>query len=214
MHVIGTSEGVQRAFARSAAGLMPYEDDFSMWNAIPTGADPSQAPDGQDNFYGYVATAPLELEGGWTGEARQGAGQAVVNKLAKFYDGVEELELGRQVATNRDFTDRANMTAGNLTHVDMILSRAGPLRPARGLAGYITPIESLYLSGAGSHPGGGITGGPGYMTAREYLRNRKKRPQLPALLDAQSGRGGQTAPPEPAAGRPQSAHEPAPAGTA
>jgi phytoene dehydrogenase-like protein len=65
------------------------------------------------------------------------------------------------------------MTAGNLTHVDMIMSRGGPYRPARGLGGYVTPIAGLYLTGAGTHPGGGITGAPGYMTAREYLRDSK-----------------------------------------
>jgi phytoene dehydrogenase-like protein len=173
MHVIGTAEGVQRAFARSLAGLHPYEDDYSMWTAIPTGVDASQAPAGQDNFYGYVATAPIDPEGGWTEESKRNAGQAVVNKLAKFYDGVEELELGRQVATNEDFARRGNMTAGNLTHVDMILSRGGPFRPARGLGGYLTPIEGLYLTGAGTHPGGGITGAPGYMTAREYLHHTR-----------------------------------------
>jgi phytoene dehydrogenase-like protein len=173
MHVIGTSEGVQRAFARSQAGLLPYEDDFSFWNAIPTGVDPSQAPDGQDNFYGYCATAPLEAEGGWTPEIKRELGQRVVNKFAKFYDGVEELELGRQVATNDDFAMRGNMTEGNLVHVDMILSRGGPLRPAAGLGGYSTPITALYLTGAGTHPGGGITGAPGYMTAREYVRDQK-----------------------------------------
>jgi hypothetical protein len=37
------------------------------------------------------------------------------------------------------------MTAGNLTHVDMILSRGGPLRPAAGLGGHSTPIKGLYL---------------------------------------------------------------------
>jgi phytoene dehydrogenase-like protein len=172
MHVIGTAEGVQRAFSRSAAGLQPYEDDYSFWNAIPTGVDPTQAPAGQDNFYGYCATAPIAPEGGWTDEAKKQAGQAIVNKFAKFYDGVEELELGRQVATNDDFALRGHMTAGNLVHVDMILSRGGPLRPARGLGGYSTPIDGLYLTGAGTHPGGGITGAPGYMTAREYLRNK------------------------------------------
>lgn len=174
MHVIGTAEGVQRAFARSAAGLQPYEDDYSLWTAIPTASDPSQAPEGQDNFYGYVAVAPIHPEGGWNAKKKREAGQAVVNKLAKFFDGIEELELGRQVATNEDFAARGNVTAGNLTHIDMNMSRGGPMRPARGLAGYTTPIDRLMLCGAGTHPGGGITGGPGYMTAREFLRRHGK----------------------------------------
>jgi phytoene dehydrogenase-like protein len=176
MHVLATEDGIERAFARSGAGLVPHEDDFSMWNVIPTGVDPSQAPAGQDNFYCYLAVAPYAPPGGWEARDAAGmtlrdrAGQAVVNKLAKFYDGIEVLELGRQVLTNEDFASLGGATGGNITHVDMVLSRGGPRRPARGLAGYRTPVDGLFLGGSGSHPSGGITGAPGYMAAREVLR--------------------------------------------
>ena len=177
MHVLATEAGIERAFARSAAGLVPYSDDFSMWNVIPTGVDPSQAPAGQDNFYCYLAVAPYEVEAGWdipdtSGMTmRQRAGDAVVAKLAHFYDGVETLEIGRRVLTNEDFARLVGASGGNITHVDMTLSRGGPRRPARGLAGYRTPVEGLFLGGSGSHPSGGITGAPGYMAAREVLRS-------------------------------------------
>jgi len=179
MHVLATEAGIERAFARSAAGLLPHSDDFSMWNVIPTGADPSQAPAGQDNFYCYLAVAPHTPEVGWDiPEAegvtlRQRAGDAVVAKLARFYDGVEALEIGRRVLTNDDFERLVGAAGGNITHVDMVLSRGGPRRPARGLAGYRTPVEGLFLGGSGSHPSGGITGAPGYLAAREILRGAR-----------------------------------------
>jgi phytoene dehydrogenase-like protein len=94
----------------------------------------------------------------------------VGNKLSKFYEGVEQLELGRQVLTNEDFERLVGASGGSITHVDMTLSRGGPRRPARGLAGYRTPVEGLFLGGSGSHPSGGITGAPGYMAAREVTR--------------------------------------------
>jgi len=166
MHVLATEAGIERAFARSAAGLVPHSDDFSMWNVIPTGADPSQAPAGQDNFYCYLAVAPYEVDM----TMRQDLGDAAVAKLARFYDGVETMEIGRRVLTNEDFEQLVGATGGNITHVDMVLSRGGPRRPARGLSGYRTPIAGLYLGGSGSHPSGGITGAPGYMAAREVLR--------------------------------------------
>lgn len=187
MHVLATEDGIERAFARSAAGLVPYADDFTMWNVIPTGADPSQAPPGQDNFYCYLAVAPYTPVGGWdiTDEdgktTREKIGQAAVNKLAKFYDGVEQLEIGRRVLTNQDFEQLVGASGGSITHVDMTLSRGGPRRPARGLAGYRTPVAGLFLGGSGAHPSGGITGAPGYMVAREVLRrdgNRKGRKLL------------------------------------
>jgi phytoene dehydrogenase-like protein len=166
MHVLATEEGIERAFARSAAGLLPDSDDFSMWNVIPTGADPSQAPAGQDNFYCYLAVAPCDVDL----MMRQQAGDAAVAKLARFYDGVEQLEIGRRVLSNGDFAELVGASGGNITHVDMVLSRGGPRRPARGLSGYRTPIRGLFLGGSGSHPSGGITGAPGYLAAREVLR--------------------------------------------
>jgi len=181
MHVLATEDGIERAFARSAAGLIPYDDDFTMWNVIPTGVDPSQAPSGQDNFYCYLAVGPYAPEGGWDNPddegvtVRERAGQAVVNKLAKFYDGVEQLEIGRQVLTNQDFEQLVGASGGNITHVDLTPSRVGPRRPARGLSGYRTPVEAFFLGGSGSHPSGGITGAPGYMAAREVLRGTRKR---------------------------------------
>lgn len=181
MHVLATEDGIERAFARSSAGLVPYDEDFSMWNVIPTGVDPSQAPDGQDNFYCYLAVAPYSPEGGWDVPdasgvtVRERAGQAVVAKLSCFYDGIEQLEIGRQVLANEDFERLVGAAGGSITHVDMTLSRGGPRRPARGLAGYRTPVAGLFLGGSGSHPSGGITGAPGYMAAREVLHVGRRR---------------------------------------
>lgn len=181
MHVLATEGGIERAFARSAAGLLPYDDDWSMWNVIPTGVDPSQAPAEQDNFYCYLAVAPYEPEEAWDAPdtsgrtLRQRAGDSVVRKLAGFYDGVEQLELGRRVLNNQDFERLVGASGGSITHVDMVLSRGGPRRPARGLSGYATPVPGLFLGGSGSHPSGGITGAPGYMAAREVLRGERRR---------------------------------------
>jgi phytoene dehydrogenase-like protein len=124
--------------------------------------------------------APYRPEGGWDepqpdgATVRERAGQAVVDKLARFYDGIEQLEIGRQVLTNEDFERLVGAAGGNITHVDMTLGRGGPRRPARGLAGYRTPVPGLFLGGSGSHPSGGITGAPGYMAAREVLHVERR----------------------------------------
>jgi phytoene dehydrogenase-like protein len=166
----GTEAGMERLFARSGAGLLPDEDDWSLWPVIPTAADPSQAPDGQDTVYLYAAVAPYRPEGGWD-SIRDKAAQAIVNNAARYFDGIADVEIGRQVLTNVEMAARGHATGGNMTHVDMVLGRAGPLRPARGLGGYRTPVEGLYLGGAGSHPGGGITGGPGYVSSRQVIKD-------------------------------------------
>jgi phytoene dehydrogenase-like protein len=50
----------------------------------------------------------------------------------------------------------------------------GPLRPARGFSGFSTPVQRLYLAGAGSHPGAAVTGTPGYLGATEALRDLRR----------------------------------------
>jgi phytoene dehydrogenase-like protein len=169
----GTEAGMERLFARSGAGLLPDEDDWSLWPVIPTAADPSQAPAGQDTVYLYAAVAPYRPEGGWD-SIRDKAAQAIVNNAARYFDGIADVEIGRQVLTNVEMASQGNATGGSMTHVDMVLGRAGPLRPARGLGGYRTPVEGLYLGGAGSHPGGGITGGPGYVSSRQVVKDLRR----------------------------------------
>jgi phytoene dehydrogenase-like protein len=173
-HTIGTEAGMARTFARAGAGLLPYPGEFSLWPVIPTALDPTQAPAGQDTLYLYCAVAPYKPEGGWA-QHKTAAADAIVAQAAEYYDGIENLEIGRQVLTNDDIGERVNATGGNVTHVDMVVGRAGPARPARGFGGFKTPIDGLYLSGAGTHPGGGITGAPGYNAAREVLRATSRR---------------------------------------
>jgi phytoene dehydrogenase-like protein len=169
----GTEAGMERLFARSGAGLLPDEDDWSLWPVIPTAADPSQGPDGQDTLYLYAAVAPYRPEEGWD-SVRDKAAEGILANASRYFDGIADLEIGRQVLTNVEMAGRGNATGGNMTHVDMVLGRAGPMRPARGLGGYATPVDGLYLGAAGCHPGGGITGGPGYVSARTVLRDLRK----------------------------------------
>lgn len=168
-HTIGTEHGMQRTFRRSAAGLDPLVGEFSLWPVIPTAVDPTQAPDGQDTLYLYIAVCPYEPAD------KAALADAVVQTAAHYYDGIEEIEIGRQVLTNADIGAAVGATGGNITHVDMAIGRAAAGRPAHGFGGFRTPIEGLFLSGAGTHPGGGITGAPGYNAAREVLRRRPHR---------------------------------------
>lgn len=173
-HMIGTEKGMERLFARSAAGLLPDETDYSLWPVIPTALDPTQAPAGGDTLYLYCAVAPYAPEGGWDA-VRDKAVEGILNNASHYYDNLADLEIGRQVLTNEDIGEQTHATGGNVAHVDMVLGRSGPLRPARGLAGYRTPIAGLYLGGAGSHPGGGITGGPGYVSSRTIIKDLSRR---------------------------------------
>jgi phytoene dehydrogenase-like protein len=173
-HMVGTEAGMRRLFAKSAAGLLPNPEELSLWPVIPTALDPTQAPPGQDTVYLYCAVVPYAPDGGWD-SAKDKFAETVLETAALYYDGLGDLEIGRQVLTNDDIAKRTHASGGNVAHVDMVLSRSGPLRPARGLAGYATPVECLYLGSSGSHPGGGITGGPGYLSAQKVIKDLRPR---------------------------------------
>jgi phytoene dehydrogenase-like protein len=165
-HTIGTEQGMERTFRRSAVGLDPLVGEFSLWPVITTALDPTQAPAGQDTLYLYIAVCPYEPVD------KDALGEAVVKTAADYYDGLEELEIGRQVLTNKDIGEATHATGGNVTHVDMAIGRAAAFRPAFGFGGYRTPVDGLYLTGAGTHPGGGITGAPGYNASRAILKEK------------------------------------------
>jgi phytoene dehydrogenase-like protein len=57
----------------------------------------------------------------------------------------------------------------------MSLDQSFTFRPLIGWAQYRTPIKGLYLCSAGTHPGGGVTGGPGANAAREILKDFKAK---------------------------------------
>ena len=68
----------------------------------------------------------------------------------------------------------SGITGGHALHGDMAFDQLFILRPVRGHADYRTPVEDLYLCGAGTHPGGGVTGANGRNCAREVLRDARR----------------------------------------
>jgi phytoene dehydrogenase-like protein len=77
---------------------------------------------------------------------------------------------GSEVLSPVAIENRYSLTNGHIFHgehaVDQLITR-----PIPSCARYKTPIQGLYLCGSGSHPGGGITGMPGYLGARMMLEN-------------------------------------------
>ena len=164
--MFGTAESVVdnfRCAARGEVSKLPYQ-----WMTIPTGMDPSQAPQDQDVVYLYPIAVPLEPREGW-GAIREQVGQAMVEQAAEFLPGLKEAEIARQVTVPPDWEEKYNVPNGCVVHIDTLPSRSGAMRPAPGLGGEL-PVKGLYLGGAGTAPGGGVNGLPGRITAQRVLR--------------------------------------------
>jgi phytoene dehydrogenase-like protein len=144
---------------------------------ITTAFDPSMAPTGHDTYWYWTGLTPANPRDGWE-VARQQITDRVVADAAQYFEGLEEFEIARRPLAQPDLEERFWAVDGNVYHVDPIITRFGPLKPALGLAGYETPVPGLFLSGSGTHPVAGISGMPGQNAARRVLRVLAKEDKL------------------------------------
>jgi phytoene dehydrogenase-like protein len=144
---------------------------FMLEAYAPTLEAPELAPPGGHVLSVLVHFVPYGLEGGWTPSRRQELGDRVVAQLARYAPGLPGKIVGREVLTPVDLEERFGLVQGHLHHGDHALDQL-LLRPAPECARFATPIPGLFLCGSGSHPGGGITGGPGALAARAIAGTR------------------------------------------
>lgn len=140
---------------------------------ITTAFDPSMAPPGHDTFWFWSGLTPAEPREGWD-VAREQITERVVKDVAQYFEGIEDLEIARRPLAMPDIERRFWAVDGNVYHVDPVITRFGPLRPALGLAAYETPVPGLYLSGSGTHPVAGISGMPGKNAAMAVIKRLRK----------------------------------------
>ena len=137
---------------------------------VPTLLDPSIAPAGKHLVTVQLQYAPYQLRpGGWDDRARSQVSDLVVDTLAAYAPNVRSSIVGRHVTTPKDFEDRYGLTEGHAYHGELTLDQILFMRPLAGWSRYRTPIEGLYLCGAGTHPGGGLAGASGRNAARAIL---------------------------------------------
>ena len=152
-----------------AFSRQPYLDVM-----IPTVVDPSLAPPGQHVMSITMQYAPYQLHEGQWDKQRETLGDHIIDTLANYAPNLKELILHRQVITPLDWEREYGLTEGCIFHGQMGLDQLLFMRPVAGYGQYRTPIDNLYLCGAGTHPGGGLTGAPGYNAAREVLKDLKR----------------------------------------
>jgi phytoene dehydrogenase-like protein len=141
---------------------------------IPSVADPSLAPAGKHVMSIWMQFAPYMLRQGSWPEEREKLGDTVVDLVEQYAPGFKSSIMYRQVLTPLDLEHRFGVSGGHLFHAEMALDQVFFMRPVPGWANYRTPVENLYLCGAATHPGGGVTGLPGYYAAREILRRTRQ----------------------------------------
>ncbi len=141
----------------------------------PSVVDPTLTPPGRhllDIYGGHVPFKPLE--GTW--EGKHGLiFERVRETLAGYAPGFEASIIHEQILAPSDFEDILSLPGGNPHHGEITLDQLFLRRPAAHYANYRSPVPALYIASASAHPGGGVSGIPGYNAARVILSDWRRR---------------------------------------
>ncbi|KSB91436.1 FAD-dependent oxidoreductase [Caulobacter vibrioides] len=140
---------------------------------IPSTIDPSLAPPGR-----HVASlfcqqfAPTLPDGRAWDDEREAAADLIIDTVDRWAPNFKASVLGRMILSPMDLERKFGLIGGDIMHGNMSLDQLWAVRPLLGHASHRAPIKGLYMCGAGTHPGGGVSGNPGRNAAREILRDK------------------------------------------
>ncbi len=143
---------------------------------IPSTLDDSLAPKGRhvaSLFCQHVA--PTLPDGRSWDDHRDGVARLMIDTVDGFAPGFRNSVLGMQALSPLDLERTFGLVGGDIMHGRLELDQMFSARPVLGHGSYRSPVKGLYMCGAGTHPGGGVTGAPGHNAAREILKDMGKR---------------------------------------
>jgi len=135
---------------------------------VPTVNDSTLAPAGKHVLSAIVQYAPYALKEGWH-NGRQRFTDTALDTLERFAPGLRSSVVGAELLTAADMEGEFRISGGHWHHGDLAFDQFLMVRPVPGAAQYCTPLEGLFLCGAGCHPGGGVMGVAGRNAARQVL---------------------------------------------
>jgi phytoene dehydrogenase-like protein len=145
---------------------------------IPSTLDPTLAPPGQhvaSLFCQHVA--PQLPDGSSWDQHREQVADLMIDTVNRHAPNFKASVLGHQIMSPLDLERTFGLVGGDIFHGALGLDQLFAARPMLGHADYRGPLAGLYMCGAGTHPGGGVTGAPGHNAAREVLRDLGRGPR-------------------------------------
>jgi len=140
---------------------------------FPSFRDETLAPTGKHVMSAVVQYAPYELKGGWNDSAKATFMKAIIDTLSKYMPDIEQRITASELLTPADIESEFHMAGGHWHHAELSLDQFLFVRPVNGAAQYKLPVDGVYLCGAGTHPGGGVSGAAGRNAARTILSREK-----------------------------------------
>ena len=139
---------------------------------LPTVLDPGLAPPGAHVASIYVHYAPRVLRHATWAVERDAMLERVLTVLDRHAPGIRSLIVAAEFLTPEDLEHEYGFAGGHIFHGELALDQLFTMRPLLGYARYDSPIAGLYLSGAGTHPGGLVSGTSGRLAAAAAIRHR------------------------------------------
>jgi phytoene dehydrogenase-like protein len=171
--IAGDEHYVERAFNPAKYGEYSVEPVVEI--TFPSVHDETLAPPGNHVMSAVVQFAPYGLKSGWDESARAAFLDTVLSTIGRYAPDIRNRIIDGELLTPVDIEAEFGITGGHWHHAELTLDQFLFVRPVSGAAQYAMPLDGLYLCGAGTHPGGGVSGAPGRNAARYILRREKTR---------------------------------------
>jgi phytoene dehydrogenase-like protein len=162
---------VERAFDPAKYGECSPDPVLEI--TVPSFRDTALAPTGKHVLSAIVQYAPYRLREEWSDSTRDKFMNTAIDKIAEYAPDIRERIIASEMLTPVDIESEFGITGGHWHHGELALDQFLFVRPVAGAAQYSMPLDGLYLCGAGTHPGGGVSGAPGRNAARMILGREK-----------------------------------------
>jgi phytoene dehydrogenase-like protein len=191
VHIAPYVSDLAETYTAATNGLLPRSPLLIVGQS--SAVDPTRAPEGQAVLWVQVRALPAEIRGDAAREidahdwahAAEPYADRVIAKLSEYVPEIQSLILKRAVLTPLDLEAHdANLVGGDSVAGSHHLRQNFLFRPLPGYSNYRTPVDGLYMTGASTWPGGGVTGLPGHLAAQAMLSRRGLSTRIGALIRA------------------------------
>ena len=143
----------------------------------PSAIDRSIVPEGKHSLFIWAQYHPYTLANGqdWDTISEREADR-LIDTLAEYAPNIASAVMHRYIQTPLDLERNTGLLRGNIMHIDMSLDQMFMFRPLPEMSQYKTHVEGLYITGASTHPGGGVSGASGRNAASALLDDLAEKP--------------------------------------
>jgi phytoene dehydrogenase-like protein len=164
--ILPSTDALAEVFRQIRSNQLPEQPSLFIVNEATL--EPSGVPPGKSSLKIILTTVPYAVD--WKAERERYANQVTDQINQRYIPDLKEKIIGTAIMSPVDYeNDLSSAIQGTVTHGAMTLYQQEAMRPTLQLGQYRGPVERLYLCGAGSHPGLGVSMMPGRNAAKVIL---------------------------------------------